>query len=423
MLYKPKEKETQFAVFKAGELSYEKAIPLKSSITLVPYSPRNNLIKNDVVLFPSEAEDYGTEEELVEEIRKFIHGYVDLPPLFEKIACYYVLFTWIYDDFRELPYIRVIGDAGSGKTRFLLTVGSLCYKPIFASGASTVSPLFRMLDIFKGTLVIDEGDFRQTDEKSEITKVLNNGNAKGFPVLRSEAIQGREKEFSPRAYSVFGPKLIATRGFFEDKALETRCITEEMGQRELREDIPINLSDEHNERARKLRNKLLMFRFRNLGKRRIIPSFVDRTIEPRLNQVFIPLLSVIEDEESKAALKNVAKEYHRQIVADRGMEIEAQVLEVIRELADRGGEPSIKDIARVFVVQHGEDYERRITPKWIGGVIRKKLKIKTARRKDRYVVPDQELRKLDRLYKKYGIIDVTEDSEEQSAPAEDPFPL
>jgi len=123
MLYKPKEKETQFAVFKDGELSYEKTIPLKSGITLVPYSPRNNLIKNDVVLFPSEAEDYGTEEELIEEIRKFIHGYVDLPPLFEKISCYYVLFTWIYDDFRELPYIRVIGDAGSGKTRFLLTVG------------------------------------------------------------------------------------------------------------------------------------------------------------------------------------------------------------------------------------------------------------------------------------------------------------
>jgi CheY-like chemotaxis protein len=72
-----------------------------------------------------------------------------------------VLFSWIYDDFNELPYLRVIGDAGSGKTRFLLTVGSLCYKPIFASGASTVSPLFRALDIFRGTLLIDEGDFPQ----------------------------------------------------------------------------------------------------------------------------------------------------------------------------------------------------------------------------------------------------------------------
>jgi hypothetical protein len=35
--------------------------------------------------------------------------------------------------------------------------------------------------------VIDEGDFRLPDECAEIVKILNNGNAKDFPVLRSEA--------------------------------------------------------------------------------------------------------------------------------------------------------------------------------------------------------------------------------------------
>jgi len=28
-----------------------------------------------------------------------------------------VLFSWIYDDFNELPYLSVIGDPGSGKTQ------------------------------------------------------------------------------------------------------------------------------------------------------------------------------------------------------------------------------------------------------------------------------------------------------------------
>ena len=69
-----------------------------------------------------------------------------------------------------------------------MTVGSLCYKPIFASGASTVSPLFRTLDLFRGTLVIDEGDFRFSDEKAEVIKILNNGNARGFPVPRTEVV-------------------------------------------------------------------------------------------------------------------------------------------------------------------------------------------------------------------------------------------
>lgn len=69
----------------------------------------------------------------------------------------------------------MIGDAGSGKTRFLLTGGSICYKSIFASGASTTSPLFSILDIFNGTLLIDEGDFPKSDEKADIVKILNNG--------------------------------------------------------------------------------------------------------------------------------------------------------------------------------------------------------------------------------------------------------
>src|SRR2546425_12861939 len=247
---------------------------------------------------------------------------MDVSPLFEQIASYYVLFSWVYDGFNELPYLRLRGDPGTGKTRFLLTVGGLCYKPIFASGASTVSPLFRLLDSFRGTLVIDEGDFRVSDERAEVVKILNNGNARGFPVLRSEAT-GNRGEFNPRAYQVFGPKLVASRGFFEDRALESRFITEEMGQHRLRDDVPINLPPTHAAEALRLRNQLLLFRFRNRGKCLPSEALVDRTIEPRLNQVFVPLLSVIEDDATRAELRDIARRYHRELVTDRAMETEA----------------------------------------------------------------------------------------------------
>ena len=36
----------------------------------------------------------------------------------------------------------------------------------------------------RGTLIVDEGDFRFSDEKAELVKILNNGNGRGFPVLR-----------------------------------------------------------------------------------------------------------------------------------------------------------------------------------------------------------------------------------------------
>src|SRR5437899_2692668 len=396
------ENRTLFCVSKDGGFRYETNL-LVSGQRLVPYSPRNNLLSNEVVLFPSEPVEYHSESELVEGIKAFIHRYVDISPLFEQIASYYVLFTWVYDAFNELPYLRLRGDTGSGKTRFLLTAGSLCYKPIFASGASTVSPLFRILDEFRGTLIIDEGDFRFSDEKAEIVKILNNGNGRGFPVLRSESVRG--KEFSPRAYTVFGPKLVATRGYFQDRALERRCLTEEMGAGRLRSDIPINLTAEYKREARELRNKLLMFRFRNASKRCVDPSLVDRSIEPRLAQVFVPLLSVIEDREARQALRQVAREYHRELVADRGMDIEAQVLAVIQQLrnSDHPHGLMIKEIAELFISQHGEDFERKITPHWIGQVIRRKLGLKTERRREGYTIAASEGAKLARLFEKYGI--------------------
>jgi hypothetical protein len=210
LLYDPKLRRTIMAVWRDQACELVPSIDLGTGARLVPYSPGNNLIKNDVVLLPSGPEDYGSEAELMAEIRAYIHRYVDLSPQFERIASYYALFSWLYDSFTELPYLRVRGDYGSGKTRFLLVVGSICYKPVFASGASTVSPIFHILDAFRGTLIIDEGDFRWSDDKADIVKILNNGNVKGLPVLRTEV--SRSGEFNPRAFQVFGPKIVAYPG-------------------------------------------------------------------------------------------------------------------------------------------------------------------------------------------------------------------
>jgi len=412
MVYNPEKKQSAFAIWQGETWSIEPVFTITPEENLVPYSPENNLVKHEVVLFPSGPQEYESEEKLLSEVQAFIHAYVDVSPLFEKIASYYVLFSWVYDGFNELPYLRLRGDPGSGKTRFLLTVGSLCYKPIFASGASTVSPLFRIIDSFRGTLIIDEGDFRLSDERAEIVKILNNGNARGFPVLRSEVTPKRE--FNPTAYTVFGPKLVATRGFFQDRALESRCLTEAMGQQRLRDDVPINLPPAHKEEALALRNKLLLFRFRNFHKGEPTESLVDRSIEPRLNQVFVPLLSIIEDEKARADLQELARKYHSELVADRSLDMEAQVLEIIRDSLARGEERlSVKDITDWFIDRYGTDYERKITSKWIGNIIRKKLLLKTQKSHGVFVIPPSEEPKLASLYERYGIS--LQESNEQEA--------
>src|SRR5437773_11923818 len=73
------ENRTLFCVSKDGALRYETNL-LVNGQRLVPYSPRNNLLTNEVVLFPSEPLEYDSEQELVEAIKAFIHRYVDISP-------------------------------------------------------------------------------------------------------------------------------------------------------------------------------------------------------------------------------------------------------------------------------------------------------------------------------------------------------
>lgn len=403
LLYDAEVRRTAFAVCTKERWRIENTITLESGEKLVPFSPRNNLIRNHAVLLPSAPEEYGTEAELLSEVQAFIHRYVDLNPTFEKLASYYVLFSWLHDAFNELPYLRLRGDFGTGKTRGLLAIGSLCYKPFFASGASTVSPIFHILDAFRGTLVLDEADFRFSDEKAELVKILNNGNARGMPVLRT--VVSNKREFDPRAFHVYGPKIVATRGTYADRALESRFLTEETGTRGLRADIPINLPGEHQAQALRLRNKLLVYRFRTLHKAALNPALSDRRIEPRLNQILVPLLSIIDDPALRAELAELAGAYHRELLAERGASAEAQVLGILLEIAAEAGRGvvPIDSITKQFRERYGAEYARPITNKWIGYLLRAKLHLPAYKSHGMYVVPVTETTKLAALREKFGI--------------------
>jgi hypothetical protein len=389
-------------IWRDGAWTTEAQIEDRFGNRLVPFSPNNNLIRNEVVLLPSEPQDYGTEEALLSEIRAFIHRYVDLRPVFEHIAAYYVLLTWLYDAFNEVPYLRLRGDFGSGKTRALLTIGSLCYKAFFASGASTVSPIFHILDAFGGTLIFDEADFRFSDEKAEIVKVLNNGNVRGMPVLRT--MMNRQREFNPQAFQVFGPKIVATRSTYDDKGLESRFITEEMGARRLRPDVPINLPPSFTQEARALRNKLLLYRFHRRPGLALDASLADPALEPRLNQILLPLLSIVGDPRLRNQLKAVAIEAQTSLVAERGLSIEAQVLEVIVALMrNTAGNLPVAHVTAELIERYGSEYERPVTNRWVGGILRKRLNLQTYKSHGVYVVAATERDRIEHLRTKYGI--------------------
>ena len=105
-----------------------------------------------------------------------IKRYLELEPLVEYLVESYVLLTWRYNSFSAVPYLRFLGaDPDTGKTRALYTIGSICYKPLFLAGSLTAASLYRVIDRYNGTMLIDEADFRNSDLWSDIIKILNAG--------------------------------------------------------------------------------------------------------------------------------------------------------------------------------------------------------------------------------------------------------
>jgi hypothetical protein len=403
LVYDAEKRATALAVSRFDGLwNIEQEVRIETGEILVPYSARNNLIAHECVLLAACPVEYGLKEELVADIRAYLRRYVDLSPLFEMLAAYYVLLTWVHDAFGELPYLRLLGEYGTGKTRGLLTIGSLCYKPFFASGASTTSPIFHILDVFGGTLVLDEADLPFSDAKVDLVKILNNGTVKGMPVLRT--LQNKNRELNPRAFRVFGPKLVAARERFQDRALESRFLTEETGLRILRRDIPIHLPPSHRGEALDLRNRLLHFRLCEFFKIRTDTTALMEGVEHRLNQSALALLSLVDDPTVRRAIQNMLIEEDAGTKAERreapDMGVLAAALTAFAEI--RGPSVPVREIAHRFNAAHCAEYGSRMPNKWIGHVLRNRLHVKTQKSRGVFVVSASERSKLEALAHRYG---------------------
>lgn len=368
-----------------------------------PLPPTYNLVEKGVILFPSLATPYENEEAILKEIQTFIHKYLDISEVFEQIATYYVLFTWMYDRFNEVPYLRAIGDFGSGKSRFIQAIGILCYKPVFTGGATTPSPIFRIVNEVHGTLIIDEADFKFSDMTSEIVKILNTGYQRGMPVLRSEG----KGTFEVKAYDVFCPKIVATRETFSDKALESRFLVEEMGAGKLRIDIPRTLDENFYQDAEKIRNKLLMWRLKNYFEPIEHREDLIEGIHPRLNQIVMPLLSIIKDEAIREHLKTFIVKYNTDLVADRGLSWESDIVFAILKLEyeTKAHQVTVKQITDE-VNREIDISDDTLQARKVGWYLRSKLQLKPYKTRKGFVLSFKDNRKrLDMWKERFGITD------------------
>lgn len=386
-----------------GTVSAESHVELATGERLMPYAPKNNLLTSGCVLLPSEVGTLLEKPKLVAQIKAFIHRYVDLPELYEDIAAHYVLLTWVHDAFNELGYLRFRGTPGSGKTRALLAIGSISYKPFFASGASTVSPIFHVLDSFGGTLILDEADLRFSDATADLTKILNNGTMNGLPVLRT--MTNRHRELNPQAFKVFGPKIIAMRESFADDALESRFLTHDTGGRPLRKDISIHLPDTMRAEAQALRNSLLAWRFHARGKAGPDPSRLIEGITPRSNQTALALLSLIDNPAIRACVADDLAAAEARVSTKRATSPEATMVRILRSMFAHTTTPylTLADVTALYNETTATRCELPLSAKTVGWMVRGKLGLETTKTRGVFVIPQSEGRKIASLATRYGL--------------------
>ncbi|MEK7658850.1 MAG: hypothetical protein AAB352_03240 [Patescibacteria group bacterium] len=428
MLYDPIKEETSFIVGINDKTEILEKLELKDGkLNLFPLKADSSLLKVGFIKFPSALGKYNTNLELFEEIKAHIQKYSILPNNFTTIAALYVMMTWVYQKFHVLPYLRVVGMHGTGKTRFLETVGNLCYQALFVGGSASTASIFRAIDTFKGSLIFDEADFRNSELWSEIVKILNSGHTNDFPVTRMEVDPAGN--FMIKPFFVFGPKILASRIRFGDEALESRCLSQNLLPHHTEISAPTHLTEEFKKEALTIRNKLLAFRFLNYNN----PVLQEQTLSginfPRLKQSILAIVNIAKliDKRVEQEVLDFALDYEKELQMYQTRSMECDVLICIlkimldqKEMELLKGKIRIQRVAQEYNGRFDDDFDdkervheglhgafvafnHRVSPRKIGAVVSGKLMIRTERDGDGFFIPVSEYEKINILKGRYGI--------------------
>jgi len=313
----------------------------------------NEDVKTGQVLFPVEAIEYETDAKLSKEIRDYLNRWHEqLDPVQRELDVNYIKETWIKDLLPQIGYRRDLAKFGHGKSTFLEVLGSICYRPFNVAGCSTEAAIRRTFHMWKGTAVIDEADFANSDLFAVVIKILNIGFDSKLGYYRCCDDKDPKKVLS---FYVYGPKVIGTRERYRDLALESRCLTF-FGRMNIHP-MPLFRMKRWKAEVMELQGKMLLWRFRNYhkllekmdtledisSKEKIYGHELD--VSSRVKQVVLPLLLITEEKEVIRGLVNFARAFNsnlQNLDEEKGWEEQLEL--AIQNLQEEGLLKHTKDI-------------------------------------------------------------------------------
>lgn len=203
-----------------------KALSLKASDlrkALKPEAePEEEADKSELVLHDPEPWPQSVDGALLlDEISSVVGRFLSASDTVFKAVALWVVYTFAYDLFDTSPLLAIVSpEKRCGKTTLLTLLQGLVPRHLSIANI-TASALFRTVEKFHPTLLIDEADSFLTDNE-ELRGILNSGHRKATAYV----IRTTGDEHEPRRFTTWTPKAIALigalPGTLEDRAVMIR---------------------------------------------------------------------------------------------------------------------------------------------------------------------------------------------------------
>lgn len=153
--------------------------------------------------------------ELLYEITSIIHKHIVCSTETVNAAALWITMTWVIDAIDVAPLAVITApEKRCGKSQFLSVIGKMVMNPLATSNI-TPAALFRTLDAWKPTLLVDECDTFMK-ENEELRGILNSGHTRN--TAYTVRLIGRD--LTPKRFDVFGPKALAGIGKLADTLMD-----------------------------------------------------------------------------------------------------------------------------------------------------------------------------------------------------------
>ncbi len=296
--------------------------------------------------------------ELIEYFRK--HEALRDATAYEILAAFTLLTYRVDFEFSITPYLNALGPRGTGKTRLLELLASICYRGYLVTHPSPAS-VFYVVDRYAPTLLADNYEFWSKESRRELDGLFNAGYRTGAIVPRRprDETGGNELE----VYKVFSAKVISgTRE--PSEALSSRCVRIRTARST--EPMPMFIALDS---ASQLRAKLLAYRFKHFE----APIPRDESIRNsywRVGEIFYPLLTVAPNEQAAQTIADFAKGIFSEDVEEDAQGFDADVVEAIHEAEPLAVEGKLT-IANILAAFNKSRPDSKITARGLGWALKR----------------------------------------------------